>query len=81
MDYFQDNARLYEISVLSDAQSDDYVIECFDMSPDGPGLVGTLRVDPAGRGTLALQAPVTVRLLRKWLEIAGSETGLDTGDT
>ena len=76
MDYFEDGGRLYEFSVLSMAQSDDYAVECFDMSSDGGGLVGTLRVAPSGDGHLSLDAEVTIRLLGRWLEVAVSEAGL-----
>lgn len=76
MEYFDEGGRLYEFSVLSMAQSDDYAVECFDMSSDGPGLVGTLRVAPTGVGRLSLEVEVTVRLLRRWLEVAESEAGL-----
>lgn len=80
MDYFEDEDRLYEFAVLSEATSDDYSVECFDMASDGPGLVGTLRVAPDGRGRLELRAPITVRLLHRWLDLAESEAGLAAGD-
>ena len=76
MDYLEEEGRLYEFSVLSEAQGDDYAVECFDMAADGPGLVGTLRVGLDGRGQLELRTPITVRLLRRWLEVAESEAGL-----
>ena len=76
MDYFDDGGRLYEFSVLSLAQSDGYAVECFDLNADGPGLVGILRVAPSGDGYLSLRADATVRLLRRWLEVAESEAGL-----
>lgn len=81
MDYFEDEGRLYEFSVLSEAQSDDYAVECFYMSGDGPGLVGVLRVERSGTGTLTLHGPVTVRLLRRWIEVAETDTGLASGGT
>ena len=80
MDYVEEDGRLYEFSVISEAQTDDYAVECFDMTPDGPGLVGTLRVAPGGRGRLELQASITVQLLRRWLEVAESEAGLRRRD-
>lgn len=76
MDSFKEEDRLYEFSVLAEAQGDDYAVECFDMTADGPGLVGTLRVGLDGRGQLDLRTPITVRLLRRWLEVAESEAGL-----
>ncbi len=81
MDYFEDEGRLYEFSVLSEAQSADYAVECFDMAANGPGLIGVLRVDPAGAGHLTLQNDVTVRLLRRWLHVAEAEAGLRSGGT
>lgn len=76
MEYFDDGGRLYEFSVLSMAQSDDYGVECFDMTSDGPGLVGTISVAPNGVGRISLEAQVSIRLLRRWLEVAESEAGL-----
>lgn len=76
MDYVEGEDRLYEFSVLSEAQSDDYLVECFDMRADGPGLVGVLRVEPDGRGGIELRTPITVRLLRRWIDLAESEAGL-----
>jgi hypothetical protein len=76
MEYFEDGSRIFEFSVVSEAQSDDYAIECFDMSADGPGLVGVLRVAPNGSASLALRAEVTTRLLRRWLALAEREAGL-----
>lgn len=81
MDYFKEEGRLYEFSVLSEAQSDDYAVECFDMSADGGGLIGVLRVGSAGAGTITLRAEIPVRLLRRWLEVAESEGGLLPSET
>ena len=81
MDYLEDEGRLYEFSVLSEAQSDEYAIECFDMAADGRGLIGVLRVDPVGAAYLTLRTDVTVRLLRRWLEVAEAEAGLRPGGT
>lgn len=42
MNYFEEEDRLYEFSVLSEAQGDNYAVECFDLTADGaaarPGL-------------------------------------------
>lgn len=76
MDYFEDRHRLYELTVVSEGHSDDYAIECFDMSPDGAGLVGVLRVAPDGTGLLTLHTELSVQLLRRWLAVAEAEAGL-----
>jgi hypothetical protein len=76
MEYVEDGGRLYEFTVLFPWQEDDCAVECFDMGADGPGLVGTLFVDPAGVGRLVLEAEVPVRVLRRWLGVAESGAGL-----
>ena len=76
MDYFSDEGNLFEFSVLSPADGDDYVIECFGLAADGGGLVGTMLVAPDGRARLTLETAVSVRLLRRWIEFAEAEVGL-----
>ncbi len=80
MDYLEEGGRLFEFTVVSEAQSDDYAVECFDMRPDGPGLIGVLRVAPDGTALLTLRTEVTVRVLRRWLAVAEIEAGLSSGD-
>jgi hypothetical protein len=80
MEYFEDGGRLYEFCVLSPVEGDDYEVECFDRSADGPGLVGTLFVDPAGVGRLVLEAEAPVRVLRRWLGYAEGAAGLAGSD-
>ena len=75
MNYLESDGRLYEFTVISEAHTDDWVVECVDLGADGPGLIGDIRVGPTHVGKLSLRNPVTAPVLMRWLEVAADETG------
>jgi hypothetical protein len=74
--YVEIEGRLYEFTVLSEAGTDDIVVECCDMTPGGPGLVGEIRIAPTGSGSISLRRDIPAAVMRHWLDIAEREAGL-----
>lgn len=69
------DGRLFEFTVLSEAQGDDVVVECYDMGATDGGLVGAIRVGRDGRGRIT-SSDLPIEVLRRWLQVAQSEAGL-----
>jgi hypothetical protein len=67
MDVIEIAGRLYEFTELAPGTGDGFVVECFDLSDVGGGLVGSIETVPGGGGEVRLEHPVPLRVLRYWL--------------
>jgi len=66
--------RLYELSVIGDIVNDRLELECWDLSPEGGGLLFTLwRDENSSLMLLPSQLPIPLDLLEKVAIIAGTE--------
>jgi hypothetical protein len=71
-DYFNVGDRLYEVTGFGSVDSPGFHFECWDLAPDGGGLVGTITV-PATDGpaevTIGLSRPLPLAVLLKWMAL------------
>jgi hypothetical protein len=72
VEYLQCEGRLFEVTLMAEAEGDALAtVECFEMGPSG-GLIGMIRDFPDGPITATLfdREDVPVAVLEWWIRIA-----------
>ena len=72
MSVFTYGGRIYEVTGSSPVDEEGYLYECWDLTPDSGGELGTIIVPESGEAdaakiTINLKAPVIAAVLFRWM--------------